>query len=107
MLLANLLAFTCGIAYGWSSPAIPKMNGSIDPNDLHLTYPINSSEESWIVSLLSIGAIIGPIFAGKLADKLGRKKTLIVLVCPILAAFLMMAFAKTVIELQDLSWVWM
>ena len=98
MLLANLLAFTCGIAYGWSSPAIPKMNGSIDPNDLHLTYPINSSEESWIVSLLSIGAIIGPIFAGKLADKLGRKKTLIVLVCPILAAFLMMAFAKTVIE---------
>ncbi|KAJ3645694.1 hypothetical protein Zmor_023334 [Zophobas morio] len=97
-LTANLLAFTCGVAYGWSSPAIPKLNGSTDPNDLHLGSPITPSDESWIVSLVSIGAIFGPIFAGKLADKLGRKKTLIILACPILVAFLVMAFAKSVLE---------
>ncbi|KAF5279151.1 hypothetical protein FQR65_LT03397 [Abscondita terminalis] len=59
---------------------------------------ITTEEDSWIGSLLAVGAIVGPLVAGYSSDKLGRKKTLL-LFCgvPFLVSFLILAFAKTIV----------
>jgi MFS family permease len=93
---ANVLALAVGVAFSWTSPVLPKLNGSVDPDNNPLGRPITSSEESLITSLLSLGSLIGLVPAGMAADKLGRKKTLLILACPVVLSFLMMAFAQSV-----------
>ncbi|KAJ8946851.1 hypothetical protein NQ318_006761 [Aromia moschata] len=58
--------------------------------------PITAFEESWIASLTCLGAGIGPLAAGKLADSLGRKRTLLLIAFPMVAAFVTLSFATTV-----------
>ncbi|CAH0555875.1 unnamed protein product [Brassicogethes aeneus] len=91
---ANLAAFTCGQAFGWTSPEIPilKSNGTENP----LGQPINPSQEGWIGSFLPLGAMLGPFAAGMVADSLGRKKTLLVGTTPFLATFLLGALGGSV-----------
>ncbi|XP_044754524.1 facilitated trehalose transporter Tret1-like isoform X1 [Coccinella septempunctata] len=91
--IGNLAAYTCGISFGWTSPEIPKLKADDSPLETQLT----PSEESWIGSLLPIGAAIGPFFAGVAADKIGRKNSLLLAIIPFIIAFAMAAFAKTVL----------
>ncbi|KAK4875748.1 hypothetical protein RN001_012170 [Aquatica leii] len=96
--IGNLVAMTAGIALGWTSPVSPKLSDPTNLENNPFGRLISSEEDSWIGSLLAVGAIIGPFAAGYSADKLGRKKTLL-LFCgiPFLVSFLMLAFAKTVV----------
>ncbi|KAF5278492.1 hypothetical protein FQA39_LY05981 [Lamprigera yunnana] len=67
-------------------------------NDNPLGRVITADEESWIGSLMALGAAVGPIGAGFSAEKLGRKKTLLLLSgIPFVISYLMLAFAKTVV----------
>lgn len=94
---ANLSAFVCGTAFGWTSPEIPKLNGDVEPDRNPLgPNPLTKDQISWIGSLLPVGAAIGPFAAGYAADKIGRKKTLLISIVPFIVAFLMCAYAKTV-----------
>ncbi|XP_018320241.1 facilitated trehalose transporter Tret1-like [Agrilus planipennis] len=93
----NLAAFAVGLTITWTSPVFPKMNnstGNLDENPFDA--PTTTEEQSWIAALLSCGAIFGPFIVGLLADRIGRKWTL-VYACgiPLTAAFLITAFAKT------------
>lgn len=89
---ANLAAFSCGITFGWTSPVIPKLNGNVDPENNPLATPISGDLESWIGSLLPVGAAFGPFAAGMYADKIGRKKTLLVAILPMIVAFVLAAY---------------
>lgn len=60
-------------------------------------FPVSPEEGSWVSSLLAIGAIIGALPAGTLADKLGRKKGLLLLAGPFLLSWLLIVLAR---------WVW-
>lgn len=44
-----------GICMGWTSPVLPKLKGDDSP----LNEPITPDEESWIGSLITVGAAIG------------------------------------------------
>lgn len=90
---ANLAAFTCGQAFGWTSPEIPKLK-SLDDNPLGTV--ISASQEGWIGSFLPLGAALGPFAAGMVADKLGRKKTLLIGTTPFLLTFLLAAMGTSV-----------
>lgn len=90
--IANLASFTCGFAFGWSSPEIPKFKAHDSPLPRGLTL----DQESWIGSLLPIGAGVGPLLAGILADKIGRKLTIIVGTIPLVIAFILAAIANEV-----------
>ncbi|KAL3269492.1 hypothetical protein HHI36_008559 [Cryptolaemus montrouzieri] len=91
----NLAAYTCGIACGWTSPEIPKFKEDGSP----LVAPLTADEESWVGSLLPVGAAIGPFFAGIAADKIGRKKSLLLAIIPFLIAFGLACITKTVLYL--------
>lgn len=90
------MSFSSGGAFSWASPVIPKLNGKVNPENNPLPEPLTTVEESWIASLISIGASIGPIIAGYLSEKIGRKKTLLAFSVPIIMSHLMCAFANNV-----------
>lgn len=58
--------------------------------------PVSEEQGSWVSSLLAIGAMAGAFPAGSLADKLGRKKALLLLAGPFLLSWTMIVFAKSV-----------
>ena len=97
LILANLVAFAIGIAFGWPSPVLPKLSGKVDPDNNPLGRPATHSEESWIAGLAALGGIFGPLIVGVLVDKIGRKRTLLLLVLPMVTSLLAQAFAKTVL----------
>lgn len=82
----------------WSSPVLPKLTSENRTDENPFDDVISSSEESWIASLLALGAVFGPFFFGFLADLIGRKYTLLVSAVPILTSYLLLAFS-TIVEL--------
>nr|AEE61829.1 unknown [Dendroctonus ponderosae] len=88
----NLLAFTAGIGFSWTSPVLPKLHGANSP----LSTPIDASQESLIASILCVGAAIGPFLFGYLADKIGRKKTLLSIAVPMIVGITTLAFTDQV-----------
>ncbi|CAB0017235.1 unnamed protein product, partial [Nesidiocoris tenuis] len=69
MIPATMLVFSAGAIIGWSAPALPILEDQNSTISVHAT----PDQSSWIGSLLAIGAFIGALPAGSLADKLGRK----------------------------------
>nr|XP_003703808.1 PREDICTED: facilitated trehalose transporter Tret1-2 homolog [Megachile rotundata]XP_012141667.1 PREDICTED: facilitated trehalose transporter Tret1-2 homolog [Megachile rotundata]XP_012141668.1 PREDICTED: facilitated trehalose transporter Tret1-2 homolog [Megachile rotundata]XP_012141669.1 PREDICTED: facilitated trehalose transporter Tret1-2 homolog [Megachile rotundata] len=94
---ANLCTVSAGAMMGWSSPALSKLQNEIEDNPLHRK--ITDDENTWIGSLLSIGAMIGPFVAGYLAERYGRKRTLLISVAPFLVGWILIASATVVVQL--------
>ncbi|KAJ1522888.1 hypothetical protein ONE63_002030 [Megalurothrips usitatus] len=68
---SNLIALAAGCVLCWTSPSLPKYSG---PN---ATLVLTEGEAAWVGSLTPLGAALGPVPAGILADSLGRKPTLL------------------------------
>jgi len=64
-------ALAAGCALTWSSPTLVKL----EHGDTGMK--ITSDQSSWVGSLVTLGAAIGPILAGVLLDRLGRKSTIL------------------------------
>lgn len=90
-----MLLYITGTVLTWSSPVIPKMAGG-DPTRSPFDTPISLEQASWISSLVTLGAAIGPFVFGWLANKIGRKPTLLYLGIPFLLGYSMLAFGKNV-----------
>lgn len=84
--LATLSALCMGTCLTWTSPALPMLE---HPS----SYPqITANQGAWIGSLLTLGAFIGAIPAGTLANKIGRKKSLLFLAIPLFVSWIIIAF---------------
>jgi hypothetical protein len=91
----DLLATSGDLAITWTSPVLAKLysnDSAVNPFD----QPITEDEDSWIGSLINIGAMIGPFPYGFLADKYGRKIGLLAVSVPYIVSYLTLAFSKTV-----------
>ncbi|XP_018571574.1 facilitated trehalose transporter Tret1-like [Anoplophora glabripennis] len=66
------------------------------PENNPLQRPTTVLEDSWITSLHSLGAAVCPLFIGPLANKYGRKNTMIIFSLPMLASNIILIFANTV-----------
>lgn len=62
-----------GLLFGYDSSVI---SGAIEP--LSEYYQLSPGETGWAVSNVIIGCVIGCFIAGPMADRIGRKKTLII-----------------------------
>lgn len=94
-----MATFSSGGAYAWSSPAIPRMNGQMDPEDNPLPHIISSTEESWLASLLPLGAAISTFASGYASDKIGRKNALLICYCvPAIIGFALLTFGGTILQ---------
>lgn len=87
---ASLLALGAGNTLAWTSPVLPELLKS----DSWLY--VNVEQGSWVGSLLSVGAIVGAVPGGTLADRLGRKKTILATAVPFLLSWLLIIFASNV-----------
>lgn len=67
MISANLCCVAAGALLGWTSPILPKLQGTVEDNPLGRM--ITPDENSWIGSLVSVGAVIGSFAAGYLAER--------------------------------------
>ena len=107
-----------GTCLGWTSPIGPKLKSSESPLDA----PIEPSEDAWIASIIALGALIGrnhtvfamnctnlcnifsfqpiaPFLAGPLADKIGRKRTLLSSAFFLMTAYVLMLMSNKVWQL--------
>lgn len=85
-----------GSALGWTSPAQPKLETG-EENEGWIT--LSPEETSWIGSLTPAGAVFGPILVGLLADRIGRKWTLLFTACPALVSWIMLIFVETIVPI--------
>ncbi|XP_059610133.1 facilitated trehalose transporter Tret1 [Phlebotomus argentipes] len=74
--VVNIASLALGTTLGWTSPVFPKIS-SATQDDTPLDGPPDDEQLSWIGSLVALGALIAPFIAGPLADKIGRKWTLL------------------------------
>ncbi|KAK9704172.1 Sugar transporter [Popillia japonica] len=114
----NLASFIIGCCFAWTSPAIPRLNGSLEPehnplgeeaiprlngslepehNPLGEEATLTTIEESWIASLVPLGAAASSLISGYLADKRGRKEILIIAVLISIIGLGCMHFANSVL----------
>lgn len=70
--VVNMGAFAAGCALTWSSPSLGKLEEG-KANGLH----ISKDASSWVGSLTPLGAAVGPLLAGVLLDRIGRKNTVL------------------------------
>lgn len=70
--VVNMGAFAAGCALTWSSPSLGKLEMG-KANGLQIT----KDESSWVGSLTPLGAAVGPLLAGALLDRYGRKNTVL------------------------------
>lgn len=90
----DLLALSGDITQTWSSPIYPKLysnDSSVNP----LGRPITIVEDSWLASLVNVGALLGPIF-GLVSERRGRKAALLCMAVPHIISYVTMAFAKSI-----------
>lgn len=86
-------AAAAGTGLSWTSPVLDQLKSE------NSTIPTTETERTLIASCLPIGALIGAIPAGILADKIGRKQTAIAIAIPYILCWLLTVFAKNVLML--------
>ncbi|XP_077283533.1 facilitated trehalose transporter Tret1-like [Arctopsyche grandis] len=88
--IVTIAAFSSGTFLAWTSSALPLLL----TENAHIK--VSPHEGSWIASLLNFGAFIGAIPTGLIAERFGRKKTLLSLAIPMTVAWLLIALSTSV-----------
>lgn len=83
-------AAAAGTGLSWTSPVQAQLEAADS------IIPVAGDQSTWIASFLAIGAIVGAVPSGILADKLGRKKAAILITVPYIISWLLIVFAKNV-----------
>lgn len=88
---ALLMGVAMGTTIGYTAPATYDMKNRPDS-------PVKPSIDdiTWIGSTLAIGSMPGSLLAGPLADKIGRKTTLIANIAPFVVGWLTISFASNI-----------
>ncbi|UZJ57439.1 hypothetical protein CBS101457_006759 [Exobasidium rhododendri] len=75
--LGRLTAVAClgGLQFGWDTGVAAGMLVAIHQD---LGHTLSASEQEIIVSSTTVGAIVGALLAGRLSERLGRKKVMII-----------------------------
>lgn len=90
--ILNILTFCHGLAFGWVSPLMKLLYSTDTP----LYRPITIDELSWIGANVCLGGLFGDVFAGILLDRIGRKRTMILICLPQIALWVIAIFATDV-----------
>lgn len=91
----DLLATSGDITISWTSPMLPILYSN-DTTINPLPRPITESEDAWIGSLLTLGAIVGSIIFSSISDKFGMKIGLLTIGLPHIISYLTLAFSRNV-----------
>ena len=84
---------SCGGHLSWTSPALPFLKGPTS------TLPVTTIQGAWIVSLYTLGGILGSLISPLCVDRLGRKMSLLAFALPQLAGWGFIIGARSVMIL--------
>ena len=90
---ATLVAAVGGLLFGYDTAVVAGAIGFIEKR-----YDLSAAMVGWIASCALVGCIVGAMFAGKLSDRIGRKKVLI------LSAVLFAVSSAGIALPFDLNW---
>ncbi|XP_055585571.1 facilitated trehalose transporter Tret1-like [Uranotaenia lowii] len=96
-ILANLSIACMGASLTWTSPMESKFSNSTESP---LPSEPTDTELSWIGSILTLGSLTGPIFAGLVAQRLGRKIALLSSAIFYISAYVLFLTASTVAQIM-------
>ncbi|XP_072750707.1 facilitated trehalose transporter Tret1 isoform X2 [Anoplolepis gracilipes] len=92
---ATLSMVAVGTVYGWTTTSLSRLtSGGSD-----VPVKITQDESSWIVSLTVIGSMIGPFLGAGLADRYGRKRSLLFASGFFIIGWTVVFFAQSVVAL--------
>lgn len=89
----TLTALSDGMQYGWSAPIIPVLQLPSSP------VKIEDSDIVWIENIYLLGGLVGIPLTMYILDKFGRKNTMLIAAVLYLIAWLLVAFASSVVEI--------
>ncbi len=70
---ATMVAAVGGLLFGYDTAVVAGAIGFIEK-----LYDLSPAMKGWVASCALIGCVVGAMFAGKLSDKIGRKKVLVI-----------------------------
>ncbi|KAI5635732.1 sugar transporter domain-containing protein [Phthorimaea operculella] len=88
-LSATLITATAGTCYGWPSPTLELLKRDDSP------IKIGDDEGSWITSIMILCSAITPIPSAYLADRFGRKSTLLLGALPFIIGWILIIVANS------------
>ncbi|XP_055603826.1 facilitated trehalose transporter Tret1-like [Uranotaenia lowii] len=86
----TLLTLAVIASYGWTSPTLPILLAADSP------LPITPDESSWIVSILVLASIAGPVITAWSIDRFGRKYTMLFAALPTIIGWILIGVAESV-----------
>ncbi|XP_037811226.1 facilitated trehalose transporter Tret1-like [Lucilia sericata] len=92
----NIISISYGAFNGWPSASFVELQSSSSPLE---SGPITNIEAGWIVSMLSVGGSLGTILFSWAADKIGRKRCLILIALPALLGWWIIPLSKNPLHL--------
>ncbi|XP_029162106.1 facilitated trehalose transporter Tret1-like isoform X2 [Nylanderia fulva] len=92
---ATLSMVAVGTVYGWTTTSLSRLTSGASDVPVKIT----QDESSWIVSLTVIGSMIGPFLGAGLADRYGRKRSLLLASGFFIVGWTVVFFAQSVTAL--------
>ncbi|XP_057340466.1 facilitated trehalose transporter Tret1-like isoform X1 [Microplitis mediator] len=92
----NICIMAGGAAMAWSNPILLMLGEDPVNEENPLGRPISEEEAAWIGSLAAVGTLIICLFPGYLAEKWGRRATLLSSVVPYLLGWIILATGKSI-----------
>lgn len=91
-IFVNIISLSYGAFCGWPSASFLVLQSDESPLE---DGPMSKQAAGWVGAVLCIGGACGTIFFGWCADRLGRRKSLMLIVIPALLGWLIIPFATT------------
>ncbi|KAH0554699.1 facilitated trehalose transporter Tret1-2 homolog [Cotesia glomerata] len=93
-LIAGLMSMQAGMKLSWTSPVGPYLT-----SETSFLIDMTENKMSWVCALMALGAIVGAVPAGKVADKIGRKTAITITAVPFFISWLTIIFTRDLVSL--------
>ncbi|KAJ8867317.1 hypothetical protein PR048_031118 [Dryococelus australis] len=104
VLTAALGGLCAGAVQGWTAPALPYLlQEAMSGHNVTSVVAITEEQASWIGAIAALGGLVGALPAGHLADILGRRRVLLLLSAPFVAAWLLVIAFPTMVSIPTVT----